>query len=198
MLKSLLVIAVAGLSCLPAWPQQNIDIYVGFGNLHSRTYQVNGTNITAYGSSVFGNETAWGYQMARLSSTSLWLDIDQLFGSPGNLQANVSGTGRSTWQAFTAGVRLMAPIGKRLSPYAVTGVGGGLFHAVAVHPDAATVVSTYRTYHGVFDFGGGVDFRLLRWFSLRGEVKDLVTGDQLSGAAGRHHLMPLAGIAFHI
>jgi hypothetical protein len=59
-------------------------------------------------------------------------------------------------------------------------------------------VSTYSTLHGSFEFGGGVDFRLSRWFSLRAEVRDLVTGNHLSGAAGRQLVVPTVGVALHI
>ncbi|MGB6941961.1 MAG: hypothetical protein WBE37_06180 [Bryobacteraceae bacterium] len=52
--------------------------------------------------------------------------------------------------------------------------------------------------HGVFTFGDGLDFRLLRWFSVRAEIRDLVTGNQLGGTAGRQHPLPTFGIAFHI
>ena len=58
-------------------------------------------------------------------------------------------------------------------------------------------VSTNNTAHGVFAFGGGADVRLSPHFSLRVEVRDLVTGKDLSGAAGRHHVLPLFGVAFH-
>ncbi len=59
-------------------------------------------------------------------------------------------------------------------------------------------VSTHETMHGVFTFGDGLDFRLLRWFSVRAEIRDLVTGNQLGGTAGRQHPLPTFGIAFHI
>ncbi len=53
------------------------------------------------------------------------------------------------------------------------------------------------TAHGVFGFGGGADVRLTRWFSLRMEVRDFVTGKGLGGAGGRHHVLPAIGVAFH-
>jgi hypothetical protein len=39
--------------------------------------------------------------------------------------------------------------------------------------------------------------RLSRSFSVRAEFRDYVTGRGLSGIAGRHHPVPLAGIALH-
>lgn len=197
MFKRFLVLLVVAVICTRAGAQQNADLSLVFGDGGSRAYRV-GTDITAAGSHVSSSTVGFGYQLARVSSSSIWLDLAQIFGRPGDLQASLPGSGKSTWEAYVAGVRLMVPVYKRLSPYAVTGVGGGLFHAVAVHDGSSPTVSTYRTFHGAFDFGGGVDFRLLRWFSLRAEVRDLVTGDQLGGAAGRQHVLPAFGIAFHL
>ena len=57
--------------------------------------------------------------------------------------------------------------------------------------------SPYQTTHGVFQFGGGVDLRLTERISIRGEVRDFVTGSGLSGSNGPHHLVPLMGLAMH-
>jgi hypothetical protein len=198
MLKSFLVFLVAALSCGAAWAQQNSDIYVTYGNPGSRAHPIDGTNITVAGSPAFTTVFGFGYQVARVSSTSLWLDLSEINGFPNNVQASVPGGGKNNWTAGTAGVRLMAPVYKRLSLYAVSGAGGGVFRALAAHVGSGLSVSTYDTVHGVFAFGGGADLRLLRWFSLRAEVRDLVTGEQLGGAAGRQHVLPTFGIAFHL
>jgi len=59
------------------------------------------------------------------------------------------------------------------------------------------LASAIGTWHGVFDFAGGVDIRLKRSFSLRAEFRDFVTGRGLSGADGRHHPIAGIGIALH-
>ncbi|HTS25429.1 MAG TPA: hypothetical protein VMH81_06125 [Bryobacteraceae bacterium] len=197
MRKSIPVLLLAALSLMPARAQQNADMYTMFGNPGRGAYEVSGTEVTAGGSQEFSSVLGFGYQLARVSPGTLWLDLSQWFGAPDDLQASLPGTGRTTWQAYTASGRLMVPLYRRLSGYAVTGVGGGLFHGIAVHGGSSPTVSTYRTYHGVFDFGGGLDFRLLRWFSVRAEVRDLVTGEQLSGVAGRQHVLPMFGMGFH-
>jgi hypothetical protein len=197
MLKSFLALPLAALGCCAAWAQQNTDTYVMFGNPAGAAYRIDGTSITAAGSHAFLGILGWGYQITRVSSASLWLDIREINGGPDDLQASVPGTGRTTWNAYTGGARLMVPVYRRISLYAATGVGPGLFHGVAVHDGPSPTVSTFRTFHGVFEFGGGLDFRLLRWFSLRAEVRDLVTGKQLGGMGGRQHVLPTFGFAFH-
>jgi hypothetical protein len=37
---------------------------------------------------------------------------------------------------------------------------------------------------GVFEFGGGIDFRLIRFVGLRAEVRDFGDSDELRGARG--------------
>lgn len=188
--------ALAVWACTSLWGQQHFDVYATFGNPGSRAYRVEGTNITAAGSNVFSSELGFGFHLTQLASTGVWLDVSQIFGSPDDLQASVPGSGRSTWEAYVAAVRVMAPGYKRFTPYGLIGPGGGLFHTVAVQGGDRPSVSTIRAYHGLFAFGGGLDFRLLRWFSLRADFRDVVTGRQLSGAAGRQHMLPTFGIAF--
>jgi len=195
MFPRFLILLAAALSGSAAWAQQNMDTYVGFGDLANRAYAINGTSLTAEGSHVFSSVTDFGYQLVRVGPASVWLDVSQIFGSPADLQTSLPGSGRTTWQAYAAGARLRLPFGRRFSEYALAGVGGGLFHAIVMN-GASPTVSTERTFHGLFEFGGGIDFRLLRWFSLRLDVRDLVTGDQL-GAPGRQHVLPTFGMAFH-
>lgn len=63
--------------------------------------------------------------------------------------------------------------------------------------EASPAVKSTLTVHGGFDFGGGVDIRLSRYFSIRAEVRDFVTGAGLSGVEGRNHVAPLVGLVFH-
>ena len=91
----------------------------------------------------------------------------------------------------------MVPVQQRLSFFAVTGGGAGTFHAQTVSETDSLKIASRSLIHGVFMFGGGTDLRLSRWVSLRGEIRDLVTGRELSGATGRHHVLPLFGVAFH-
>jgi hypothetical protein len=58
-------------------------------------------------------------------------------------------------------------------------------------------IGTNRTEHGVLDAGGGLDFRLTRLLSLRGEGRDFVTGKNLGGVTGRNHPIYEFGLAFH-
>ena len=200
MRKSFLMrfLAVALLSG-SAWAQriQNFDIFIAGGPAWSKSHAIGGTNVTLADSCGFGSETAYGYQVARASAASLWIEYGMVFPNPG-LKANVPVSSSSrTGFAATLGLRFMVPVNSRLSFYAVSGGGGGSFWVAEVTGGANPSVYTYSTSHGLFVFGGGADLRLSRWFSLRAEVRDLVTGKELSGAPGRHHVLPLFGVAGH-
>jgi opacity protein-like surface antigen len=137
-----------------------------------------------------------------VSAVSLLLDLSLNFGFPGT-QYNVpavpvsnSSHGDSSWDAGTLGLRLIVPVNSRLSFYALSGGGGGGFSYPVVTGGANPTVSTNETAHFVFVFGGGADVRLSRRWSLRMDVRDLVTGRDLSGA-GRHHVLPSFGVALH-
>ena len=200
MRKSFLIrFLVVALCSSAAWAQriQNADMFFSAGPAWNKSRAIGGTNVTLAGSSGFAYQLDYGYQIARASAASLTIDFSWVLAAPGAVEANVPGLASTSMNAATLGLRLMVPVHSRLSFYAVSGGGGGWFSSPTVIGGASPSVSSSSTIHGVFAFGGGADVRLSRWFSLRAEVKDLVTGKELSGAAGRHHVLPLFGVAMH-
>ncbi|MFY9724245.1 MAG: hypothetical protein WB579_08180 [Bryobacteraceae bacterium] len=178
---------------------QNYDIFISAGPVWTRSNVIPGTNVTLAGSTGHSIEIDYGYQFERMSAASLMADVWSTFAFPGAWKAElpVSGGNSSSWGAFALGLRLMVPVKPRLSFYAVSDGGFTAFSIPFVTEGAnPTVTSTGDTSHGAFIFGGGADLRLSRWFSLRAEVRDLVTGRELSGA-GRNHPLPVFGVAIH-
>jgi hypothetical protein len=168
----------------PAWNRSNV---------------IPGTNVTLAGSTGHSIEYDYGYQVARMSAASLMLDVWGGFVFLGAWKASVpvSGGNSSSWGTFALGLRFMVPVSARLSFYAVADGGFAAFSVpYETQGPNPTVTSTGDTGHGAFVFGGGADLRLSRWFSLRAEVRDLVTGRELSGA-GQNHLLPAFGVAVH-
>jgi hypothetical protein len=98
---------------------------------------------------------------------------------------------------FTPGIRLKISPESRVSFYGAAGFGIASFGATSTIVLPATVVAGNRRNSPAFSFGGGVDLRLTRLLSLRGDVRDFVTGAGLGGVTGRNHGIFQLGIAFH-
>lgn len=199
-LMRLLVIALLS-SAARAQIVQNHDVFFSAGPAWNQPQVIGGTNVMLVGSTGFSYQLDYGYQVARASAASLMLDLSFLYAHLGalrpNVPANVPASGSSSFNAETAGLRFIVPVHSRLSFYGVSGGGWGLFSSPAVIGGASSAVGPHSTIHGVFAFGGGVDVRLSQRISLRAEVRDLVTGKELSGSIGRQHVLPLFGVGFH-
>src|SRR5690348_10570252 len=77
---------------------------------------------------------------------------------------------------LTPGVRLKFLPGSRLSPWAAIGGGYGLYQQSAQLTNGQNTTNKFLN-RGVFEYGGGLDFRLFRFIGLRGEVRDFFSGN---------------------
>jgi opacity protein-like surface antigen len=139
-----------------------------------------------------------GHTIHSYSFADLWWEFPTTFVFRGT--AHVGGdvaTYSYSSSMGTPGVRLQVPIGSRVTLYGAVGVGYGFFQTDSTSVSPAISAQSRTNYHGVFDFGGGMDFRLTRRLSLRGEVRDFVTGQGLGGVSGRNHVVAGFGVALH-
>ena len=199
MKNPLLVLVGATLVSGAAWAQrvQNMDISFLAGPAITSSSTIPGSNVKVEGTTGYSNSTGYGYQIVRTRAGSLWIEFSPTFVSPGFAGSNISGRVSTSFSAFTLGLRLMVPVHSRISVYGALGGGSGGFRYPVIAGGAEPRVTSNSTIHGVFQFGGGVDFRLTRILSIRGEVRDFVTGSGLSGSVGPHHVVPLVGVALH-
>jgi hypothetical protein len=77
---------------------------------------------------------------------------------------------------LTPGVRLKFLPGSRLSPWAAIGGGYGLYQQSAQLSNGQNTTNKFLN-RGVFEYGGGLDYRLFRFIGLRGEVRDFFSGN---------------------
>jgi hypothetical protein len=77
---------------------------------------------------------------------------------------------------LTPGVQLKFFPGSRLSPWAAVGGGYALYQQSALLSNGQDSSSKYLN-RGVFEYGGGLDYRLFRFIGLRGEVRDFFSGN---------------------
>lgn len=196
----LLPYLAATLACCTSLAQgvQNMDTAFMAGPASSGSRVLRGSDVTLNGRTSFGAAIVYGYQVTRMSAASLWIEVSPgTFVLSGLATASIPGVVNNNIQAYTAAARVMLPLQSRVSAYGVLGGGGGSFNHAVLYGGPNPFVTSYSSFHGVFLTGGGIDVRLTPRVSIRGEVRDLVTGKDLSGAAGRNHLLPLFGIAFH-
>ena len=89
----------------------------------------------------------------------------------------------------------MAPLQSRLSVFGTLGGGVWFFHRAGI--TRGNVLTVAESIHGVLGIGGGMDVRLSRFISIRVDVRDYVSGRDLSGVPGRNHWKPMFGFVFH-
>ena len=171
---------------------QNSDFSFLFGCSLARPVDPSGARLDGVGRWAW--QTSYGYQILQRSVGSLWLEVPMTFvfasGSP-TPDTHVD----NDFFSLTPGLRYQIPLNRRFSIYGAAGGGYGSFRKY--QPTASSPLSTASSHYGVFDFGAGLDFRLIRRISLRTEVRDFVSGRGLSGAPGRHHAVWQFGIALH-
>lgn len=76
----------------------------------------------------------------------------------------------------TPGIRVKFRPAAMISPFAVVGGGYADYQQSKTLLDGLSNPVSRQLARGVFDFGGGVDVRVWRFVSLRGEARDFFTG----------------------
>jgi len=95
----------------------------------------------------------------------------------------------------TPGLRLKFLPGARLSPWVAVGGGYALYEQSAQLSNGQNTTNKFLN-RGVFDFGGGVVYKLFRFFGLRGEVRDFLSGNpnlNVALSAGTQHNVVASG-----
>lgn len=128
---------------------------------------------------------------------SLSLEIPFVFNVDEDLHLHTNPVSASYRSFFvTPAARLNVFSGSAVSPWA--SVGGGLGY---LHGSSDLAQTTKGTSTGVFQFGFGLDVRLIRKFSLRGEVRDFWSGVPELGTATdksrQHNLFVGGGVVWH-
>jgi hypothetical protein len=157
------MIALAGCAC--AQGAHNIDISFSAGPAWVRSQTIAGVNFVLGDSWGFSTEFGFGYQIARLSATSLMAEVCSASYNPNGSVAR----GPVYFGTTTFGLRFVMPVHARVSLLTDAGGGYGRFSSPVVLN--SNLFYMQLTTHGVFTFGGGFDVRLTRLFSLRTEIR---------------------------
>jgi opacity protein-like surface antigen len=100
----------------------------------------------------------------------------------------------------TPGVRLKLLPRGRFSPWGAIGAGYALYQESNQLSNGQNTTNKFLN-RGVFDYGGGVDYRLFPLIGLRGEVRDFLSGNPNLNAAPasstQHNVVASGGIVLH-
>lgn len=162
-------------------------------------------DATGNGNLQRGSE-AGGFLVGYRYHFNRWLAAEAVYGYDRNTQEFFSPAGFSRIQAnvhqATGGlvVSLPTPRGWRISPYVLAEGGSLVFDPTGNGFDSVAGAQSQAT--GVFVYGGGADFPIVRHVSLRAEYRGLVynTPDfglrNLNTNATTHVAQPSAGVVF--
>jgi hypothetical protein len=148
----------------------------------------------------FANQYAYAWQVLDTQAGGLYVEVPFNFAgyTSGNTRDGVARGGTNSY-LFTPGLRFKFSLHSRLSLYTALGAGLGIYGVKYIYyagPSAGTIAE-HHTTSGVVDFGGGVDYRLTKLLSLRGEARDFVSRHVLGTGSGRNFVLVEAGIGFH-
>jgi len=97
---------------------------------------------------------------------------------------------------FTPGLKLKAWTMSPISPYVVLGIGLGHFNSSGTLLSGQPNPGSKATTKFVYDVGGGIDLRLIPFVALRGEIRDLISGNpsfSVPVSGDRQHNVLFAG-----
>jgi hypothetical protein len=98
------------------------------------------------------------------------------------------------------GVRVKFFPEARLSPWGALG-GGYALYQESVNLSNSQPTSNRFLNRGVFDFGGGLDFRVFRFIGFRAEVRDFYSGNPNVNvhldSSTQHNVVTSGGVVFH-
>jgi opacity protein-like surface antigen len=184
--------------CVARAQNSDLGLLLGFMGTH----QLSGPGAYQVGDISIAGQINYAYQLKGWPDSGLYLEIPLLLAARNGISGSSNGyssVGQSGVGGVVPGVRFKLRLGGRASLYGAAGAGIGWVGENGVFTTPGTsVVGNQVTATAAFDFGGGLDLRLTKLLSLRGEARDLVTTTRgQSGAGGHNNGIYTFGFAFH-
>jgi hypothetical protein len=156
---------------------QNHELTFSLGGIpgQSRTFQNPGGTAQISADRSFG--VNYGHRFLGAGIATLYGEIE--FAALANRSITASNaTAVQNYASLyvTPGLRLKLLPSARLSPWAAVGGGYALYEQSAKLSNGQNTTNKFLN-RGVFDYGGGLDYRLFRFIGLRGEVRDFFSGN---------------------
>ncbi len=123
-------------------------------------------------------QVSFAHRLVNGKVAALYFEIP-VIGTPGtDVKSSNVFSPRSYSSLFIApGLKLKTLPLAGVSPYLAAGVGFARLSSSISRQDGQPNTGDRGTTTGVFDFGGGLDVKLAPFISLRGEIRDLISGN---------------------
>lgn len=156
---------------------QNQDLTFSLGGIPGQTRSFRDSAGTAQISADRSFGINYGYRFLGAKIAALYGEIEFVAIPNRSVTAATATVPQSYASLYlTPGLRLKFFPSSRLSPWGAIGGGYGLYQQSAKLSNGQNETDKFVN-RGVFDYGGGLDFRLFRFIGLRGEVRDFLSGN---------------------
>jgi hypothetical protein len=156
---------------------QNQELTFSLGGVPGQTRSFQGSAGTAQISADRSFGINYGHRFLGAKIAALYGEIE-FVALPNRSVTSAAATVPQSYASLylTPGLRLKFFPSSRLSPWAAIGGGYALYQQSAKLSNGQNDTDKFLN-RGVFDYGGGLDFRLIRFIGLRAEVRDFLSGN---------------------
>lgn len=156
---------------------QNQDLTFSLGGIPGQTRGFQGSNGSAQISADRSLGVDYGHRFVNIGIAALYGEVD-FVAFPNRDVSSATATVPQSYASLylTPGLRLKLFPSSRLSPWGAIGGGYALYQQSAKFSNGQNDTDKFLN-RGVFDYGGGLDFRLFRFIGLRAEVRDFLSGN---------------------
>lgn len=171
-----LLLLAAALLAEPA-RGQNQELTFSLGGIPGQTRNFQGSAGSAQISSDRSFGINYGHRLLDARIAALYGEIEFVAFPNRDVTSATATVPQSYASLYLApGLRLKFFPSSRLSPWGAIGGGYALYQQSAKLSNGQNETDKFLN-RGVFDYGGGLDFRLFRFLGLRAEVRDFLSGN---------------------
>ena len=177
---------------------QNHEVALQLGGLFPLSQD---SNVSLSAGTAF--QANYGYRLLNIRHVALFGEIHFLANPQRTVNSTNGAATRDVASSYvTPGIRLKFFPSAGISPYVAGGGGYGAYEQSLTTLNGQPNPAPRMLNRGVFDFGGGVDFKFWRFISLRAEVRDFYTGSPAYNlpmiTGGQHNVVAGAAIVIKL
>lgn len=170
------IAALILLSCDAAFAQQNEVAFTSGGlKIGERGFDLPQPGFIKFGTG-FTYELNYARRLVDAKLAALYFEVP-FAGTPRTKVKTTNALSPRSYSSifFTPGLKLKLLPGRKYSPFAVMGFGLAHYRESDTQIDNQPNPNRKTTTDGVFDFGFGLDVKVISVLSIRGEVRDFYT-----------------------